>query len=141
MGSIAFNDGVARTLTNSVPAGVGRRLRGWTARPVLVGPVRFGRGTGTRFVWRRRTDWKVSFAIEELLPSEIDVAMYLIAHLQGENKTCTINTEDTAARVYTAWLGEGDEISLSPPNNRYRYTVSCTLSVTAVTPPLCVYSG
>jgi hypothetical protein len=139
--TVTFNDGTARTLTNSVPVAAGQRLRGWTFRPVKVGPVRFGLGTGTRYVYEHRTDWKVSFSIEELKPSEIDVAGYLMNHLQGETKTCTINTADLAARTYTAWLGEDDEITLSGPDDTYRYTVTMTLTVTATTPPLCVYAA
>lgn len=140
MASIDFNDGVARTLENSAPTTLHSRFEGWLAQPIVRGPVRHELASGTRRVFEHRTDRRVSFFMQLLSAADLEVAQYLIEHLQREARTCTLNTGDTASRVYTAFLGPDDSISLNGPDpESNEYTLNATLTTTATTPPLCIY--
>lgn len=139
MATITFNDGTARTLQNNAPY-PGSNFRGWKAQPKVQAARQFSLADGTPYVWKHRTDWKVSFAIENLRPVDLDVAQYCIAHLENAG-TVTLNTGDTSARTHTAMMSDGDGASIDGPNERGYYTFSATLTVipAPATPPLCTY--
>lgn len=138
MASLTFNDGSARTLTNSVPA-PGNQLRGWQPIPTFIGAKRIALA-GLPHAYRRRTAWRISASIENLLPSELDIAQRAIVHLDNAG-TVTVNTADIAARTHTCYMAAGDSASISPPNDEGKFTFSFTLSIypAPATPPLCIY--
>lgn len=140
MASVTFNDGSARTLTNSLTA-PGNQFRGWTPIPTMIGRRRIAL-IGIPHVYRRRTAYRVSAAIECLKPSELEVAQRAVVHLENAGQV-TLNTADVAARTYTCYLAAGDSASISEPNDIGESTFAFTLSIYPApgTPPLCVYWG
>src|SRR5687767_11206400 len=99
MASITFNDGSARTLTNSSPAPA-NRFQGWKPIPTMIGSRRIAL-IGIPHVYRRRTAWRVSGFIDKLTPTEIEVAQRAVTHLEGGGQV-TLNTADLASRTHTA---------------------------------------
>src|SRR5688572_25316550 len=98
MASVTFNDGSARTLTNSAPVQHGRQFQGWVAQPVIRAATRMALAGGARHVLEHRMDWRVTFAVPFLNATDLQIAQYLIAHLQ-RGGTCTLNTLDAANRI------------------------------------------
>jgi hypothetical protein len=137
MASIDFNDGAARTLSNGLSGAFGR-FRAWLPSAPFVGARHHALGSGTPYAYQFRPDDVASFAIEELTAAMLDTATRLQRHLRNAG-VITINTTDSANRVYTATLAEGGDVTLEGPNQYYRYTLKLTVRNTAAAPLLCTY--
>lgn len=134
MAQIQFTDSVgAATLRNGLPAPADR-FAGWTPMTRPVGDVRHGLSTGTRYLFRYRTDYGVSFRLEEIPARQtsglyyVDIADRLVAHLLSGD-TCSVQPEDGTGTVYaTCGLLEGTTPTLElTDRGGLLYTLSLAL--------------
>jgi hypothetical protein len=100
--SVVFNDGSSAALANQRPVPFDR-LWNWTPlsndiddRAVTLGP-----GVTSSFLFR--VDQGASFEIRDIPDTQMTIALRCKRHLE-RGGTCTVNTGDSAARVYTARL-------------------------------------
>ncbi len=144
MASITFNDGSSATLDNGltgVAAGVGSRFATWTPFTRRIGERAVTLATGASFAFTFRIDYGASFEMRDLPNTTQSVALRLIRHLQGGG-TCTVTTDDAAARVYTACAMDPDgDVSLAFQDAAYlTYTMSLSLINLSGADMLCQYT-
>jgi hypothetical protein len=137
--NLTWNDGTSATLENVAPDGPGRRFTAWTPFPDLIGPKHAPLGTGRQIAWTHRTDYCVSFQWSQIPRTKFALVDRLIRHLVAGGDV-TVNTGDTAARVYTAHLRAGTTPTFerSDPQN-IEYTLTLELVNNAAAPLIAEY--
>lgn len=148
MPHITFTDSIgAAQLDNgltAIAAGVGSRFTNWVSESVPVGPSRTSLGTGQRYLFPFRTDYRASFELHEIPNADVTILDRLIAHLLNGGQV-SVTTGDTPGSVYaTCCLAEG-----AAPQKRMfdRGNITWSLSVTLVNvagapvPMTCLYSS
>jgi hypothetical protein len=144
MASITFNDGTSATLDNGltgVAAGVGSRFASWTPFTRRIGERAVTLATGASFAFTFRIDYGATFELRDLPNTTQSVALRLIRHLQGGG-TCTVTTDDAAARVYTTCgIDPEGDVSLAFQDAAYlTYTMSLSLINLSGADMLCQYT-
>jgi hypothetical protein len=140
MASIAFTDGTGAATLQSATASPGNRFRNWIPNDDPIGPGVPTLADATIHRWEFRKDYTASFEVPGLTMSQLAIAGRLRIHLLNGG-SCTVTTNDSAARVYTAKLAPGTAPSISGPDESWEYAFSVVLRNTASATMLCVYSG
>lgn len=137
--SLAWTDGVgAATLNNGKPV-PGDRFTAWTPFTNPIGPRYAALGTGIVFSWAHRTDYGASFQLTQIPRTSLDLVMRLVRHLIAGGAV-TVNTGDSASRVYTAGLRPDTEPTLERSDaQNIEYTLSIELINRAAADMLCTY--
>lgn len=128
-------------LTPHYPNGPARRFRNWVPTVVPVGPVRHALGTGRRYQFEHRRDYRASFEIPGLRPDVHDLVLRFQLHAL---KGCEfwVYTEDKNAAAYFCRLAEGTEPALQFEDRQLlEYTISITARNLAAAQMLCDYTG
>lgn len=147
MAYIQFTDSIgSATLDNglrNVSSGVGSRFASWVPRNTPIGARETSLGTGQQYMFRFRTDYMASFSIEHIPMASLDIVVRFVEHMLRGN-TCSVYTEDLAARTYTTCgLAPGTDISVqSEDRTEQWYRLDITVINLAVSPTamLCVYN-
>jgi hypothetical protein len=128
----------AATLTNGKPA-PGDRFTAWTPFTAPIGPRYAALGTGVLFSWAHRIDYGASFQLVEIPRTSLDLVMRLVRHLIAGG-VVTVNTGDSAARVYSAGLRPETEPRLERSDRQnIEYTLSLELINRTGADMLCTY--
>lgn len=137
--NLAWNDGTAGTLDNGKSVG-GDRFTAWTPFPDLIGPRYAPLGTGRNIAWTHRTDYCASFQLTQIPRTKHALVDRLIRHLLIGGDV-TVNTGDSATRVYTCHLRAGTTPAFerSDPQN-IEYTLSLELVNNAAAPLVLEYA-
>jgi hypothetical protein len=128
-------------LTPSYPNGPARRFRNWTPAVVPVGPARYALGTGRRFLYEHRRDYRASFEVPGLKPTQHALVHRFVLHAL---KGCAffVYTEDKNAATYECRLAEDGEPEYTfEDTQQLEYTVRVTVKNLAAAPMLCDYTG
>lgn len=147
MAYITFTDSIgAAQLDNglrSIAGGVGSRFSSWLPSSRPVGASEVSLGTGTTYMFRFRTDYTATFAIEHIPCSSLDIVTRLVVHLM-QGGTCSVYTEDLAARTYlTCGLAPGSDPQLSIEDRAdmwYRLDLSLINLAASPASLLCIYT-
>jgi len=140
--SIVFNDGVSATLVNGQPSPADR-FADWTPRTIPIGESANPQASAQRSMFLFRTDYAAAFSLPMITStgasSNLLVALRLVAWLLNGG-TCTVNTGDASAAVYTCCLSAGTtpNIKLSDKANM-EYTLDLDLTNTASAAMVCRY--
>lgn len=141
--SIAFTDATgAATLDNGTTAiagGVGSRFTGWTSEPVPIGAVATGLGTGLRYMFKFRTDYRATFSLVDIPNANVTILDRLINWLRSGG-TCTVTCGDSTNGVYVCCLADGADVVKEMFNKTdLTWKVTMTLVNTAGAPMTCIY--
>ena len=140
--TITFTDGTgAASLTNGKSSGADR-FASWVPRKMPIGPKAPALASGQVFRWVHRTDYTARFELRHIPNSSLDVAIRLIAHLEGGG-TCAVNTGDSAARSYiNCGVAPGADLSgaITFGDAAFiEYSLTLELINLSFAPMLCVY--
>lgn len=134
MPSITFTDSVgAVTITAKAP-----RFLSWTPGYDVIGDVVESLGTGATFAFEFRHDHTCQFAVNEIPAADFAKMQRLKAHLIAGGQV-TVNTDDLAARSYTAIRAPGTFPEWEWDPTLMRFTLRLAVKNTADAPMLCVY--
>lgn len=115
------------------------RFNGWLSFPALFGPMHYRLGSGAPMREVHRVEYRASFVIPRVSPTDLVLAQRLVEHLE-RGGSITVNTTDVAARSYTCTLCDGGQASISGPDPlELWYEVALTVRSTGATRMECVY--
>jgi len=143
MATIVFTDGTgAVTLDNGttgISLGVGSRFADWTPFQKPIGPRVPALGTGVPYQFRFRTDYGASFSMTDI-PNTSMASMLRCQEWLLRGNSVTVNTGDSAARSYTAYLAPDGDVSITlQDKNLLLYSMSFTLINASAAAMLCIY--
>lgn len=141
--TIAFNDGVARTLSNGRAAPMDR-FANWAPRSRPIGPRAHAMADGALHAFVFRWDYGATFELRGIPAAQMATMERLVRHL-AVGGTATVNTGDVANRSYTVGLAPGAEPpdpTLSDPR-RLEYSMQFSVINRAADPGpmLCIYKA
>lgn len=144
---LTFNDGVSSQLDNGMTAvagGVGSRFVGWSSESTPIGPAKTSLGTGERYMFVFRTDYRATFELQDIPNANVAILDRLILHLLKGGQV-SVTTGDSSGNVYaTCCLAEG---ALPAKRMFNRREITWALSLTLVNvagspvPMTCLYSS
>lgn len=137
--SVAFNDGVASTLSNG-RAAPADRFWAWRPVPMSVGPQRTILGTQRVARFKFAEVRGASFEIRDIPFASQTIAERLKLHLEDGGE-CTVTTGDGTNGPFTCSIFPGTEVDIRVQDERkMTLTVALTLMNTTLgTPLVCSY--
>lgn len=143
MPSISWTDAFGAVVLTNGKAGPGGRFSGWEPLADFSGSSRQGPGMDAPAAFVLREHWGARLELPYIPAASIPALDRLKRHLLWGQGSCTITTDDAAARVYTPCFiwPKGGTVRWAFDATEQEYTLALEVALRSASPGpmLCVY--